>query len=285
VELNLFDLRVGYVDVVRLVLDRGEPVGPRGLLTKELRNVTLICPADAVMLPIGVGRGVSLKLAALEALQLISGTSRHDLVQRAAPGFDGVLVDPEHAAYGAYGPRIADQLPRIVNLLREDPDTRRAVVSIWREEDLSHQGDRPCTIFFQFLIRHNRLEMYSRMRSQDALLGLAYDAFAGAQLRDTLARQLEVAPGRWYHTVTSLHVYERDHAMVYKLRPPEPGQAAVAARLPRGVNAGDLRHSPAWAAQRLLTGDFDSYLAGLNPWYVEQLGKIGVHQQPSGVSL
>lgn len=276
-ELHLPDLHEGYVALVRRVAADGEPVGPRGLATRELTNVTLVIRDPAAsLLPLGVGRRVSPRLAAVEALQLVGGVARHDLVRRASPAFDDVLVDPVNATYGAYGPRLRQQLLDAVELLREDPATRRAVLAIWCEGDLTHAGDRPCTVFLQALVRDGKLELHSVMRSQDAWLGLAYDGFCFGQLRDTLAAWLGIPAGRWVHRVTSLHVYERDLNRIGELEPDGLGERDLS----RGVHAtGEpLEKTPPEAARALLRGAATPAACAANPWYVRQLTKLGVTQ-------
>lgn len=77
---------------------------------------------------------------------------------------------------GAYGPKIVDQLPYVVESLADDHDTRQAVINIWRENP-RRSKDVPCTLSLQFLRRGHRLHTVASMRSSDAWLGLPYDCF------------------------------------------------------------------------------------------------------------
>lgn len=214
--LELPDLRRGYVELVEHLLARGRRATSRDLATLELTGVRLTFPDPlAPLLPVGVGRRVNVRLAAVEALQVIAGESRPHLLRAAAPRYDAVMVDPTDLDYGAYGPRIANALGDCLDVLRRDPQTRRAVALIWRPDDVDHDGDRPCTVFLQFLIRENdvgedALELYVYMRSQDVWLGVPYDVFTFSQLQHTLARDLRVPAGRYVHNTTSLHLYQHD---------------------------------------------------------------------------
>lgn len=219
-ELYLPDLRRGYGELLATVLRHGRRVVSRELPCLEITGVTLrFTDPYAPLLPVGVGRRINVQLAAVEALQLVAGVSRSALVRRAAPRYAEVLVDPDDVDYGAYGPRIAYQLFDAIDLIRLDPGTRRAVLSIWRDGDLTHDGDRPCTLTLQFLIRDGltlesgfgpTLELHTSMRSQDAWLGVPYDLFMFSQLQHTVARELRVPTGQLVHHVTSFHLYERD---------------------------------------------------------------------------
>ena len=213
----LNDLRDGYVVLLDKLLTRGVPISSRSLPVLEVTGCQLHFP-DVLwpLLPIGIGRQINTRLAAVEALQLIAGTFDADLIQRAAPTFSDVLVDPQNLSYGAYGPRVGYAIGDCLDLLRRDPGTRQAVVSIWRPEDLEHAGDKPCTVFLQFLIRQHRpdgydvLDMFVYMRSQDAWLGVPYDIFMFSQLQHTIARELRIPTGSYTHTATSMHIYESD---------------------------------------------------------------------------
>lgn len=216
-ELVLHDLQNDYVDLVHQVAG-GSPVNVRGQGTYELTNATLVFPdVTGPLLPVRVGRKINLKLAAVETLDMIAGTAHADLVRRAAPEYGQVLVDPSDLDYGAYGPRLSEQLRQCVTALRIDPTSRQAIATVWREEDLMHNGDRPCTIFMQFLIRHEQLELHVTMRSNDVWLGTPYDIFAFTQIQQTVAYALDRPAGQYVHHATSLHLYDRNMAAASEL--------------------------------------------------------------------
>lgn len=277
------DLVDDYVTLVKRVRDTGRRVKVRDQETRELTAITLIFP-DILnpLLPIGVGRGVNTKLAAVEALQLISGNYYHDLVMAAAPTFEDVLVDANDAGYGAYGPRTAEQMANCVAILRADPLTRQAVVSIWNDLDLTHVGDKPCTIFLQFLVRPGSdtivaLELHVHMRSQDVWLGTPYDVFMFTQLQHTVARDLGLPVGQYVHHTTSLHVYERDVEATRKLT---RGTAPLAAlhNLPHGVVVSTTdnpdKEEPYDVAAYLIESTANSDEIRQNRWFVSQLDAI-----------
>jgi thymidylate synthase len=123
---------------------------------------------------------------------------------------DGVLR-------GAYGPRMrrwggrVDQLYRVVEILKQDPDSRRAVIQLYDPAlDAGGHRDVPCTLGYRFHIRHGRLHMSTSMRGQDVWIGLPYDLFATTVLHELVASWLGVDIGEYHHHVDSLHIYERD---------------------------------------------------------------------------
>lgn len=293
-EQVLNDLRADYVRLVNYVASAGKRVETRGLATREVTAATLVFPNVLnPLLPVGVGRGVNVRLAAIEALQLISGTQRHDLIRRVTPGFDSVLVDQANPDYGAYGPRIVTQLGDCVDVLAADPTTRRAVISIWNENDLTHDGDRPCTVFLQFLVRDNgfgsALEFHTHMRSQDVWLGVPYDIFMFTQLQHTVASILGLPVGQFVHHATSLHIYERDLPKVEKLF--EPGDVDPDVTTPTGLELplgvvgrvtpsetevldGETDLTPLDVASYLLEGHANDVESSENPWYAEIMANV-----------
>lgn len=301
-ELILDDLRLGYVTLVKEVATYGKPVVSRGLATRELTAVSLLFPNVLnPLLPVGVGRGVNARLAAIEALQLISGIQRHDLIQAVTPGFDSILVDQENPDYGAYGPRIIEQVGDCIDILHGDPTTRRAVISIWNEKDLTHTGDRPCTVFLQFLVRDNgfgpALELHSYMRSQDVWLGVPYDIFMFTQLQHTVAFILGLPAGQFAHHATSLHIYETDLSKVdnlYEPRSPVDCVTTSGLELPLGVQCDRTPapdRDPA-ASPDLYALDLASYLLensanedehALNPWYAEIMAHVHLRAAEAAV--
>lgn len=281
--VQLPDLRDGYVQLVTWLMETGYHLpGSRGGETIEHTGVTLSFEdPEAVLLPIGVGRRVNTKLAAVEALELLAGEPDHGLLQRAAPSYADVLVDPSDLNYGSYGLRLRYQLSNLYALLASDPETRRAVLSIWHPDDLTHDGDRPCTLTLQFLLRNDHLDLIVNMRSQDVWLGVPYDVFMFNQLQRSLARQLGVAVGRYLHHVGSLHLYTRDFTAASGLHRLGDGIGTYVPDADLGypdgvaVEPGNGDHFTE-VASYLLNGTFSPEEAALNPWYVRQLAALRV---------
>lgn len=216
-EVTAHSFRIsGLYDTARYVMERGEEVSPRGALTKEVRGFTLRLkdPADS-LLNSKIRPQFSPGIAAAEAAQLIGGVSDPALMVRISPNFG--RFQNSGSFLGAYGPRIRSQLPQLINVLKRDPDSRQALLQIWRpQDDLWADGalDIPCTTSMQFFIRKDRLHMHTYMRSNDVWWGLSYDAFQFTQLQCTVARALNVAVGEYVHTAGSMHIYERDFAKI-----------------------------------------------------------------------
>lgn len=276
--VKLPDLQNGYVKLVTWLLETGGRVESRAGLTIEHTGVTLLFEDPTrVMLPVGVNRKINVKLAAVEALQLISGTSDVELIRKAAPTYDDVLLDPQNVDYAAYGLRLRYQLEGIYQELRRNPASRRAVLAIWREDDLYHDGDRPCTLSLQFLIRNDALEMHVTMRSQDAWLGTPYDAFMFTQIQRSYAAALDLQVGKYVHHVGSLHIYQRNFEAAGALTasaPTDPTRALD--NYPDGVLTVSENDFFPEVAAYMLEGNASERELLANSWYAAQLAKLGV---------
>jgi len=118
--------------------------------------------------------------------------------------------------YGGYGPRLFaknghNQIENVLDLLKRNPATRKAVIQIYDAEDIVYEHkDTPCTCTLQFFTRDDKIHMYTTMRSNDAFLGLPHDIFAFTMLQEIIARTLGKDVGKYYHSVGSLHIYERN---------------------------------------------------------------------------
>lgn len=123
------------------------------------------------------------------------------------PNSDG-MID------GGYGPKLFnlhgqyDQVKNVIELLRRNPFSRRAVIQIFDGEDLVKYPEVPCTCTLQLFTRGGKLHMVTYMRSNDAYIGLPHDIFAFTMLQEIIARSLSVDIGYYYHNVGSLHLYE-----------------------------------------------------------------------------
>lgn len=112
-------------------------------------------------------------------------------------------------AEAAYGPRLASQMPFIVEKVQQR-DTRKAVISIYREADHANEFDVPCTCTLQFFPRSDGLHALAHMRSNDVFTGMAHDVFAFTFLHELLAKTAGLPLGNYIHQVGSLHLYEDD---------------------------------------------------------------------------
>lgn len=277
--LTYRNLREGYVHVCERVVQEGASVRPRGQLTHELTDVTIEVKDPSDVLPVGVGRKLNPAIAAAEALQLIGGVSDPQLMTRISSNFERFMDDGRF--WGAYGDRVrierrgmrmAHQAHLVVERLKADPDSRQALIVLWRPElDLDHSGmhDYPCTVMLMFLLREGKLQLHVTMRSNDVWWGLAYDAFQFTQLQLTVANALGVPFGSYFHHAVSLHAYERDFPAIGELRLPPAGGRPD---LPIGVSCGGMEWIDAETDAKSMLSSVPT-LSAQHPWWRETLEK------------
>ena len=119
---------------------------------------------------------------------------------------------------GGYGPRIrhwneghVDQLKHVVGLLREDPDTRRAVINIYDPSIDDQPGkDIPCNNWIHFLPRDGKLHLHVATRSNDLMWGWSgINAFEWSALLEVVAALTGFPMGELHFSISSLHLYNR----------------------------------------------------------------------------
>jgi thymidylate synthase len=106
------------------------------------------------------------------------------------------------------------QLDNIINELKNNPDSRRAVITIYDgKEHHLHAKDTPCTLTISFFIVDNYLEMSVNMRSNDLVYGFCNDQYCFSELQKLVAQRLNIKVGGYYHFVVNMHIYERHYSM------------------------------------------------------------------------
>jgi thymidylate synthase len=215
-------LQDAYRHVCQYVVKYGRESEPRGKLTREVLCPTLVIEKPHACLPTGVGRGVSPRVAAVEAVQLVGAFHDPELMVSAAGHFEKFREPRTGMMWGAYGFRIQNQVTAAWQKLAEDRDSRQAVVTLWEPvlDNVVGKKDYPCTIALQFLIRDDELICVTDMRSNDVWLGLAYDLFQFGQLQWTVANILGCGVGPIIHRPVSLHAYEDQWGLIEDLHAP-----------------------------------------------------------------
>jgi len=204
------------------ILEHGQEIAPRGFKTKEILNFTVQIN-EPTRLPLVVpGRGLNDFIGAAEAVQLIGQFSDPDWMVSVVEAFD--QFRDGNILWGAYGPRVYGMIDEIVKLLRDDPSSRQAVLSIFHAPTDLGRGkkDTPCTLTLQFLLRDGYLHGRGSMRSNDVWLGLPYDLVQFISITGAIAAALDINVGTYTHTVGSMHVYERHYKVLEDLISYEP---------------------------------------------------------------
>lgn len=109
-----------------------------------------------------------------------------------------------------YHKRYADQIPFVIEELRRNPDSRRAVMTV-RDKDADMFSEDPaCLQMIQYFIRNSKLDCMVLFRSNDACKAAFMNAFALIMLQKHIADELGIDVGTYTHRANSFYCYERD---------------------------------------------------------------------------
>jgi thymidylate synthase len=121
---------------------------------------------------------------------------------RSWEGKDGIVID-----------QISDALRQIKN----NPDSRRIIVSAWNVAELSKMALMPCHTIFQFYVANGKLSCQLYQRSADVFLGVPFNIASYALLTLMIAQVCDLEPGDFIHTFGDVHIYS-NHIEQVKLQ-------------------------------------------------------------------
>jgi thymidylate synthase len=110
---------------------------------------------------------------------------------------------------GADG-RVHDQLAEVIRRIRQEPDSRRLLVSAWNPGELDRMALAPCHVLFQFHVADGELSCQVYQRSADVFLGVPFNIASYALLTHLVAQVTGLVPGELVHTLGDTHLY-RNH--------------------------------------------------------------------------
>lgn len=100
-----------------------------------------------------------------------------------------------------------DQIARLIRDLRENPDSRRHIVSAWNPGEIDRMALAPCHALFQFFVLDGELSCQLYQRSADLFLGVPFNIASYALLTMMVAQVCDLKPGEFVHTFGDLHLY------------------------------------------------------------------------------
>ena len=100
-----------------------------------------------------------------------------------------------------------DQIKEAVETIKNNPDSRRIIVSAWNVADLDNMNLPPCHAFFQFYVAGGRLSLQLYQRSADSFLGVPFNIASYALLLLMMAQVTGLEPGDFIHTLGDAHIY------------------------------------------------------------------------------
>ncbi|MBG6189258.1 thymidylate synthase [Arthrobacter sp. CAN_A212] len=236
-----------YEDLLRDVMANGvvktdrTGTGTRSVFGRQLRFDL----ADSF--PLVTTKRVHFKSVALELLWFLRGDSNVSWLQER-----GVKIWNEWAADdGELGPVYGvqwrswptpdgghiDQIAQVVQDLKDNPDSRRHLVSAWNVSELHNMALPPCHAFFQFYVADGKLSCQLYQRSADTFLGVPFNIASYALLTLMVAQQVGLEPGELIWTGGDVHIYDNHVEQVNEqlTRQPYPSPQLLINRKPESI--------------------------------------------------
>ena len=119
----------------------------------------------------------------------------------------GPIYGAQWRAWPTIDGRAIDQIQKVMELIRTDPDSRRILVNSWNVGDLEKMALTPCHALFQFYVAEGRLSCQLYQRSADVFLGVPFNIASYALLTQMMAQQADLELGEFVWTGGDCHLY------------------------------------------------------------------------------
>lgn len=197
------------LSLYRAIVNDGSLCSPRGNLTKEIRPVLLELSNPRKRITTLEGRKWKLPLAIGELAWNLSKSKSSEFISYYANNWQSFAQGGE-IKNSCYGSKIFNSnWQRVSDILKEDIDSRRAIIFLGSNNFESNEIDVSCTNTLQFIVREGRLELHVTMRSNDVYWGLPYDIFLFTTLQELKSVELGLDLGSYFHFTSSMHLYQR----------------------------------------------------------------------------
>lgn len=252
-----------YLDLLQHILTQGVQktdrtgTGTRSVFGYQMRfNL-----ADGF--PLLTTKKLHLKSIIHELLWFLRGDTNVAYLQENGVRIWNEWADPDGSLGHIYGyqwrswPRydggFVDQISQAVNDIKNNPDSRRIIVSAWNVADLDNMNLPPCHAFFQFYVAEGKLSLQLYQRSADTFLGVPFNIASYALLTMMMAQVTGLQPGEFIHTLGDAHIYNNhiDQVNLQLTRTPRP--------LPRMVINPDVKSIFDFKYTDFTLQDYDPY--------------------------
>jgi thymidylate synthase len=191
--------------------------------------------------PLLTTKRVHLKSVVLELIWFLSGnTNVRWLQERGCTIWDewadeagdlGPVYGKQWRSWAAPDGRTIDQITHVVRSIRENPASRRHIVSAWNPAEVDDMALPPCHCLFQFYVAGGRLSCQLYQRSADVFLGVPFNIASYALLTAMMAQVTGLELGEFVHTLGDAHLYlnHADQARLQLGREPLPQPRLVLA--------------------------------------------------------
>ncbi|MDP4098645.1 thymidylate synthase [Paenibacillus sp. P96] len=133
--------------------------------------------------------------------------------------------------------RTIDQISNVIDSIKNNPDSRRHIVSAWNVAEIDHMKLPPCHFVFQFYVASGKLSCMLTMRSVDTFLGLPFNIASYALLTHMVAQQCGLEVGEFIWSGGDVHIYSNhfDQVRTQLQREPYPLPKLVIKRKPESI--------------------------------------------------
>lgn len=248
-----------YQSYYNRVLKLGYAAKPRGLDVVTLQDQEFLFTAGSIVRrPHG-----NIAIGFVELFQFAMGIFNAESFKRVAPHARLDLFTGQ----SAYGPRTAGQFERVVDELKHDKDSRRAVITIMHHDDVNETI--PCTLSMQFQVHAGKLFTTVIMRSSDAVWGLPYDIIQFGGIAMLVAACVEVDLAPVLVQIGNAHIYD-------------------SSRLPEGdeftmdTHFSFDRRFTSWASVKQLCAEYLIVLEAEPKNFIAQFEEKSIHAKKEG---
>lgn len=136
----------------------------------------------------------------------------------------GHIYGYQWRSWPGYNGEFIDQISQVVYDIKNNPDSRRLIVSAWNVADLGNMNLPPCHVLFQFYVAEGRLSLQLYQRSADTFLGVPFNIASYSLLLMMMAQVTGLKPGDFIYTTGDTHLYLNhiEQARLQLTRTPRP---------------------------------------------------------------
>ncbi|CAH0347374.1 MULTISPECIES: thymidylate synthase [unclassified Bacillus (in: firmicutes)] len=139
----------------------------------------------------------------------------------------GPVYGHQWRSWGTADGRQIDQISQVIEQIKNNPDSRRLIVSAWNVGQLEDMALPPCHAFFQFYVSDGKLSCQLYQRSADVFLGVPFNIASYALLTMMVAQVTGLKPGEFVHTFGDVHIYSNHMEQVNLQLTREPKKLPV----------------------------------------------------------
>jgi len=223
-----------YHDLLHLVLEQGRPKSDRtGTGTRSIFGAQARFPLRDSF-PLLTTKKVHFKSVVYELLWFLRGDTNVRWLQEHGVSIWNEWADADGNLGRVYGAQwrdwrtpdggSIDQIARVIDQIRQKPDSRRHIVTAWNPAEIEAMALPPCHALFQFFVLDGELSCQLYQRSADLFLGVPFNIASYALLTCMVAQVCDLKPGEFVHTFGDLHLYDNhlDQAREQLSRTPRP---------------------------------------------------------------